>query len=237
MNILVTVCGRGGSKGVKNKNIRELAGKPLIAYTIEVAKRWGKASKIICSTDSEDIAMVAKEFGAEIPFMRPYELASDTAGKIPVIKHALIESEKAYGEKFDVVVDLDVTGPVRTVQDLDNALNIFVEKKPEALFSVVESRRNPYFNMIELDDSGFAKVSKMPSGKILRRQDAPKVYDVHASIYFYSREFLLNEDYRGVLDSDRVAAYEMDGKSAIDIDSEMDFKFIEFLLENGEINL
>ena len=237
MNILITICGRGGSKGVKNKNIKEIDGKPLIAYTIEVAKKWDKASKIVCSTDSEEIAAVAKEYGAEVPFMRPDELANDTAGKLPVIRHALKESEKIYGKKFDVVVDLDVTCPIRSVQDINNAFEIFVEKKPDLLFSVVESSRNPYFNMVELNEGGFARLAKEePDGKILRRQDAPKVYDIIASIYIYSREFLLNDSYDKLLDSKRVAVYEMSDNSAIDIDTELDFKYMEFLIKEGKVS-
>ena len=237
MNVLITICGRGGSKGVKNKNIKEIDGKPLIAYTIEVAKKWDKAGKIVCSTDSEKIAAVAKEYGADVPFMRPDELANDTAGKLPVIRHALKESEKIYGENFDVVVDLDVTCPIRSVQDIDKAFKIFMDKKPDLLFSVVKSSRNPYFNMVELNEEGFARlVKEEPDGKILRRQDAPKVYDIIASIYIYGREFLLNESYDKLLDSKRVAVYEMSDNSAIDIDTELDFKYMEFLIKEGKVS-
>jgi len=237
MNILITICARGGSKGVKDKNIREIAGKPLMAYTIETAKKWGKAKRIVCSTDSQKIADIAKKYGAEVPFMRPDYLATDTIGKLPVTRHALIESERIFGERFDIIVDLDVTSPVRTVKDLDNALKIFMEKKPDVLFSVIEARKNPYFNMIELNKEGFAELSKKLEREILRRQDAPKVYEANASIYFYSRDFLLNEKYNTILSSKGAVVYVMDSANSIDIDNELDFRFIEFLLNNKVISI
>ncbi|MCX6709507.1 MAG: acylneuraminate cytidylyltransferase family protein [Candidatus Woesearchaeota archaeon] len=237
MNILITICARGGSKGVKGKNFRKIAGKPLMAYTIETAKKWGKAKRIVCSTDSQKIADIAKKYGAETPFMRPDYLATDTAGKVPVIRHALIESEKIFGERFDIIVDLDVTSPVRTVKDLDKAFKIFMEKKPDVLFSVVKARKNPYFNMIELNKEGFAELSKKLERNILRRQDAPKVYEANASIYFYSRDFLLNEKYNTILSSKRAMVYVMDSANSIDIDNELDFRFIEFLLNKKVISI
>lgn len=236
MNILITICARGGSKGVKDKNIRLLAGKPLIAYTLEVAKKWAQASKpevstIICSTDSERIAEVARQFGAEIPFIRPAELATDSMGKIDVIRHALINCEKKYNLKYDFIVDLDCTNPIRTVEDLDHCLKIFQEKDADFLLSVVNARKNPYFNLLELNKNGFAEVSKKLDQKIVRRQDAPKVYDANASIYFYKRDFLLNSESSAPLNSNKVAIYLMEDDSAIDIDTELDFKIVEKILE------
>jgi CMP-N,N'-diacetyllegionaminic acid synthase len=237
MNILLTICARGGSKGVKNKNIKELAGKPLMYYTIKVAKEWDLANKIICSTDSDEIAEVAKEYGVDVPFKRPEILATDTSGKVPVIRHALIEAEKTYGKEFDIVVDLDVTSPLRTVTDLNNALNQFIKQDAEVLFSVVDARKNPYFNMIELNGDGYATISKKLDHNILRRQDAPEVYEANASIYFYKRSFLLNEDNGTVLSSKRAVIFKMEDSKSIDVDTEMDFKFIEFLIKNGVITI
>jgi CMP-N-acetylneuraminic acid synthetase len=231
MNILITICARKGSKRIKDKNTRELAGKPLLVHTIDIAKKWGEAKRIICSTDSKEIAKMAKTYGAEVPFIRPRELATDESGKIPVIRHALNECEKKYKEKYDLIVDLDVTSPIRTKEDLDNCLKKFNENKPEVLFSVVNSRKNPYFNMVEINDNNFAELSKSSTTNVLRIQGAPKVYDMNASIYFYSREFLLNPDYVHVLSSKRSAIYVMNDISAFDIDNELDFKFIEFLIK------
>jgi len=237
MNILITICARKGSRGVKDKNIRELNGKPLIAYTIEVAKRWGKAKRIVCSSNSDEIIEIAKKYGAEVPFVRPEELATDTSGKIPVIRHAFTESEKIFNEKYDLIIDLDVTSPIRKVEDLDNCLEIFKTKNPEILFSVTKAARNPYFNMVELKEDGFAVLSK-PTGKdILTRQSSPEVFDMNASIYFYSKEFLMDESKMHPLSSNRAAIYEMDPKFCIDIDTELDFRYIEFLIKEKVVNI
>lgn len=232
-NFLITICARGGSKGVKNKNIRDLNGHPLIYYTIKQALGWGKAKHIVVSTDSEEIAEIAKKYGAEVPFIRPVELATDTAGKVAVIRHALIASEKIFNQKYDFVMDLDVTSPVRTIQDLDNVLNLFLQKKPKTLFSVVNAHRNPYFNMVEETAEGKVILSK--TGNFVRRQVAPKVYDMNASIYIYQREYLLDKPNEGAI-SDNSIIYLMNETSK-DIDSEIDFKFIEFLIKMGIISL
>lgn len=233
-NLLITICARGGSKGVKGKNIRPLAGKPLIYYTIKQAKEWGKGNHIIVTTDSEEIAKVAKECGAEVPFLRPAEMATDTISKLPAIRHALKFCEDLYREKYDLVVDLDPTSPLRKISDLENALNLFLEKKPKTLFSVVPAHRNPYFNMVEEDSEGKAHLSK--TGDFFNRQSAPKVYDMNASIYIYSRNFLMDESNMKPI-SDNSVIYLMDEVSRTDIDSELDFKFIEFLVKEGIISL
>lgn len=233
MNLLITICARGGSKGVKNKNFKSLNEKPLIAYTIEQAKRWGKGKHIVISTDSNEITAIAREYGAEVPFMRPEELATDTAGKVAAIRHALKSSEEVFGETFDAVMDLDVTSPIRKAEDLENALNLFLEKKPKTLFSVVPAHRNPYFNMVEEGSDGRVHLCK--NGNFRRRQDAPKVYDMNASIYIYQREYLLEGNESAI--SDNSIVYVMTEESRIDIDSELDFKFLEFLLKEKVISI
>jgi len=237
MNILITILARGNSKGVKDKNIRKLAGKPLIAYSIETAKKWGKAKRIVCSTDSEKIAKIAKKYGAEIPFTRPIELSTDTSGKISAIRHALIKSEEIYNEQYDLIIDLDVTNPFRNEKDLENCLRLFTQKRPEIIFSVVKARKNPYFNMVKRNEKGFAELVCKSKKPVLRRQDALKVYDMNASIYFYSRSFLINESNKSVFSTKRVMIYEMAEESSLDIDRDIDFKFIEFLIENGAISI
>lgn len=233
-NLLITICARDGSKGVKGKNIRFLAGKPLIYYTIKQAKEWREGKRIVVSTDSEEIAKVAKGFGANVPFIRPLDLATDTAGKVGVIKHALTSCEEIFGEVYDAVMDLDVTSPIRKVSDLENAFNLFLEKRPKTLFSVVNAHRNPYFNMVEETADG--KVQLCKEGKFVRRQDAPKVYDMNASIYIYDRKFLLDESNESAV-SDNSVIYIMSDESRMDIDSELDFKFIEFLIKENIISL
>ena len=155
MRILGTICARGRSKGVKNKNIRDLAGKPLIAYTIEYLKNWGNADKIVCSTDSEKIADIAKKFGAEIPVMRPAELATDTSSKLDVLKHIVKFCEKQDDNKYDIIVDLDPTSPLRKNRFLCEAFDKFVKSHANNLYSVGKARKNPYINMVELDENGY----------------------------------------------------------------------------------
>lgn len=234
--ILVLIAARGGSKGLKNKNIRPLAGKPLIYYTLKQVLTWKQANRVVVSTDSPQIAAVAERCGAAVPFKRPPQLATDTAPKGLVVKHALESCEKIYGETYDIVVDLDVTAPVRTVSDLDRCLKIFKRFRPKTLFSVSPARKNPYFNMVEKDARGNAKICKRPTGRVKRRQDAPRVYSMNASIYFYSRDYLMNSAQAPAI-TDFSKMYVMSELAGIDIDAEIDFKFIEFLLHEGVISL
>lgn len=236
LNILITICARGGSKGVKDKNIRLLADKPLISYTVRQAVQWGKASHIVVSTDVKQIAAVAQKYGAEVPFMRPKRLATDTAGKLPVIRHALAESERTYKTKFQIIVDLDPTSPVRTLKDLDNALHIFMKTGADTIFSVTPAHKSPYFNMVERNSLGVIGISKIPSRPVLRRQDAPKVYDMNASMYIYKREYLAKKTSRTPI-SRNSEIYCMSEWSSIDIDREIDFRYVEFLLKEHIITL
>lgn len=228
MKILGTICARGGSKSVKNKNIRELIGKPLIAYTVEYFKKWGKADRIICSTDSKEIADIAKQYGAEIPFMRPAELATDNAAKLPVLQHALKYCEKQDGCRYDILVDLDPTAPLRKFNHIEEAFKLFIDSDANDLVSVCESYKNPYYNMLEVDEKGYAHLSKELSQSLVRRQDSPEVYDMNASIYIYHRDFLINTD---KIISDKMIIYKMPEITSVDIDREMDFQFTEFLLK------
>jgi len=235
-NILLTICARGGSKGVKGKNFRLLQGKPLIAYTIEQALKWGKASHVVVSTDSEEIASIAKKYGAEVPFKRPEELATDTAGKLPVIRHAINECERIYNEEYPIIIDLDPTSPVRTPDDIEKAFLHFIKTGATTLFSVVASHKSPYFNMVERDKNGNVVLSKTPDHPILCRQDAPAVYDMNASIYIFKREYIINPAVLSPI-SNHCEIYCMNDWTSIDIDREIDFRFIEFLVQENIISL
>lgn len=236
LNVLVTIGARGGSKGVKGKNIRPLLGKPLIAHTILQALRWGKASHVVVSTDSEAIARVARRYGAEVPFMRPAHMATDKSSKFPATIHALKTCEALYKTKFDALMDLDATAPVRTTHDLDKALEIFVKHRPNNVFSVVRSHKNPYFNMMEYNKSGKVRLCKPLKKTIQRRQDAPPVYHANASIYIYDRDYLLKTRKPAVVNPGCMM-YVMNDESGFDIDREIDFKFLEFLTKEKIIQL
>ncbi|MFT7004465.1 MAG: CMP-N,N'-diacetyllegionaminic acid synthase [Sulfurimonas sp.] len=231
-NLLCTICARGGSKGVKNKNIKEINAKPLIAYTIEQAKGSVLFEHIVISTDSDDIADIAKEYGAEVFFKRSAEMASDTAGKLDVIRDAFIRSEKYYNKQFDYLVDLDVTAPLRTIDDIIDSFNQFLENNNDNLITAMPSRRSPYFNLVEVDSAGKISLSKQLDTSIIRRQDAPKSYDMNASIYIWKRDVILNNK---SLFLENTGLYTMPEERSIDIDTELDYKFVEFLMKENNV--
>jgi CMP-N-acetylneuraminic acid synthetase len=226
MNITCVIGARGGSKGLAGKNIRPLFGKPLIAWSIEQAKACPEINRVVVSTDSEAIADVARQYGAEVPFMRPAELANDSAGKWEVWQHALAACEKHYAESIDIFVDLDCTSPLRDVEDISRAIAQFIESGVDAVFSVCEARKNPYFNMLEVVD-GCQRICKALSHPIVRRQDAPAVYEHVASIYVLSPDYLRTGS--GLL-SGCTQGYDISMSKSLDVDSQFDFELIEYLM-------
>ena len=230
--ILCTICARGGSKGVKNKNIKPINGKPLIAYTIEHAKASSLFDHIVISTDSDDIAKIAKEYGAEVFFKRSTEMASDTAGKLDVIRDAFKRSEKYYNKTYDYLIDLDATAPLRSVDDIINSFEQFVKNDNDNLITAMPSRRSPYFNLVEQDKSGKVYLSKKLDDTIVRRQEAPKSYDMNASIYIWKRDIILNKN---SLFLEKTGLYVMPEERSIDIDTEQDYKFVEFLMKESNV--
>lgn len=229
LSILATIAARGGSKGIKNKNLRPLLGKPLIAHTLLQIKSWGKFDNLVVSTDSEAIAAVARAYGAEVPFLRPAELAGDSSGKMDALRHCLISCESHFARRFDAVFDLDATAPVRRTADLEAMVALSSESGADCVFSVTAARKNPYFNMVEQNADGTVSLSKTLPGTVRRRQDAPKVYDMNASMYVYRRDFLLDEGNKMPY-SGRSVAYVMGEEAAFDIDNEMDFAIVEMIM-------
>lgn len=226
-NILCTICARGGSKGVKNKNIRDLVGKPMIAHTILQAKKSQLFKHIVISTDSDSIADASQLYGAEVFFKRDAQLASDTAGKLDVIKDTLLRSEKHYDKKFDYIIDLDATAPLRNVDDIVSSFKQFIDHDNDNLITAMPSRRSPYFNLVEVTSDGKVVLSKKTNDAIKRRQDAPQCFDMNASIYIWKREILLSED---TIFLDKTGLYTMSEERSIDVDCELDFKIVEFLM-------
>jgi len=221
------IAARGGSKGLAGKNIRPLLGKPLIAWSIEQALACPEISRVVVSTDSEAIASVARQYGAQVPFMRPADLANDSAGKWGVWRHALTACEQHYREPIDVYVDLDCTSPLRETRDIQLAIQQFKTEKVDAVFSVCEARKNPYFNMLELDEAGFQRICKALPQPIVRRQDAPRVFEHVASIYVLSPQYLRTGT--GLL-SGRTHGYDIGQGKSLDVDSQFDFELIEYLM-------
>jgi CMP-N,N'-diacetyllegionaminic acid synthase len=228
INPLCTICARGGSKGVKNKNIRTLGGKPLIAHSVEQALATGLFTHVVISTDSDEIAESAIQAGAEVFFRRPAELSTDTAAKPPVWQHAFLESEKHYQTRFTHLVDLDATSPLRVPQDITNALEQLIREGNANLITAMPARRSPYFNLVETDTQGHVALAKKPERPIVRRQDAPACFDMNASIYVLTRDALLNYS---TMFTEKTGLYVMPEERSIDIDSELDWKFVEFVIQ------
>ncbi|MBM7622976.1 cytidylyltransferase domain-containing protein [Sporohalobacter salinus] len=231
MKVLITICGRDGSKGVKNKNFREFLGYPLIDYTIAAAKLFKERNDdlevdICVNSDSEKLLHIGTKFSEVDAIKRPVELAQDSSPKLPVIKHSTKEMESKYGLNYDYVIDLDITSPLRKVEDIENALQKAKDKKEvDVVYSVVEARRNPYFNMVERKEG---KIKQIKETDYVRRQDAPEVYDMNASIYCYRRDSLLNELKVSPFDGKNDIMV-MQDTAVLDIDSEEDFELLEIL--------
>jgi CMP-N-acetylneuraminic acid synthetase len=224
MSVIATICARGGSRGVPGKNIRLLHGKPLIVHTIEQAQACPGIDGVYVSTDSVDIADVASAAGANVPYLRPPELATSSAPKVPVIKH-LVDHLQGLGHDITTVVDLDPTSPLRDVADVANCLAM-LDDHTDIVITGYEAEKNPYFNMVERKPDGNIGVVKPPPGLVAGRQAAPEVFSMNASIYVWRREALS----RGIWHN-RVALYVMPRERSVDIDSELDFFFVEKLME------
>ena len=237
MNILVTICARGGSKSIPRKNIKVIAGKPLIEYSISVADRLASKfkAKIAISTDDEEIKEVAKKAGVFTEYIRPDFLASDVAGKIDTLKDLILFEESLVKFKYDYILDLDVTSPLRTLEDIENAFEI-LNNNSEAfnLFSVNDAARNPYFNMVEENKNGYYSLVKTNvDGSVMTRQTAPKVFDLNASFYWYRRVFF-DKDIKSAI-TDKSLIYKMN-HICFDLDHPVDFLFMEYLLENNKLD-
>jgi CMP-N,N'-diacetyllegionaminic acid synthase len=227
MSVLCTICARAGSKGVPSKNVRPIAGKPLIVHTIEQARTCRLIDKIVVSTDGDEIARISCEAGVDVPFLRPPELAMDQAPKLAVIQHA-VRYLFEQGERYDLVVDLDPTSPLRHPSDIEAALQLFLKSDANNLYSVCSARKNPYFNMVELDEHGRSTLSKTVGREFAGRQGAPVVYEMNASIYIFRSEFLLSP--AAALHSENTIVYVMPEERSVDIDTFLDFRIVELLL-------
>lgn len=236
-NLLITICARGGSKGIPGKNIKPLNGKPLIGYSIEIAKQVQSKYEnvtIALSTDSEDIIEVAETFGIHTDYKRPDYLANDTVGKIDAIKDILLYAENSEQIQYEYILDLDVTSPLRNLEDIESAFSI-LESDSNAvnLFSVSDAGRSPYFNMVEQKENGYYAQVKKIQGDVFTRQSAPKVYDMNASFYIYRRTFF-DLGYKGAI-TDRSLIYKVP-HICFDLDHPTDFEIISFLMENNKLD-
>ena len=229
MFILGIICCRGGSKGVLRKNTRLPQGKPLIAHTIQTTTSIELLKDCIISTDDLQIATIAQDYGANVPFIRPSELSTDTSSKWPVFIHALEQYEKLFGKSVDYIVDMDVTVPLKTAADINGAIAMALsDEKIDVVITGYESERNPYFNMMEIQPDGFASIVKKPEVPIVRRQDAPLVYSLTPAVYVIKKKALYQYSHWSEA---RCKIYPMPRERAIDIDTENDFVFVEYLIK------
>jgi len=224
MNVLCTICARGGSKGLKNKNILLFKKMPLISHTIKIAKKSKVFSKIVISSDSQKILNISKKENPNLLIKRPYNLSNSRVLKVLAIRHALKVSETNFKMKFDYIVDLDITSPIRKTLDIQRALKKIVREKNEILVSAIPSKKNPYFNMVEFDKKKKQKKVKNISKKVYNRQGAPKVYDMNASIYIWKRKTLLTKE---DLFYGNTSLYLMKNQLAFDIDTNFDYKILK----------
>jgi CMP-N,N'-diacetyllegionaminic acid synthase len=232
--LLCVISARGGSKGVPGKNIRHLLGKPLITWAIQKALLVPRIDRVVVSTDCSDIANIARDAGADVPFIRPAELSTSEAGKFQVWQHALKTCEQLDKVKYDLYVDIDCTNPLLEVADIEGAIDKYRTlnlhgMNPDAVFTVSDARRNPYFNLVEPDSDGILKMSKNLSGlKVLARQFAPEVFEHVAGTYVLSTSYLRVATH--LLDG-RAFGYKIPSEKAFDVDTQLDFILIEHLLK------
>ena len=232
--VLATICARGGSKGIPDKNIRELGGRPLIAYTVECARRCPDVGHMVVSTDSDEIAAVAEGLGVPVPFRRPAELASDEAAKIGAIRHATGYVEEHEGFFPDIVVDLDVSVPLRSPEDVTTCVELLASRPElDAAVTVYEAERNPYYTMVEFEEARIRLVKEPPKG-IVRRQDAPAVFGVSGSVFAYRRKSLEKVTH---LFSGAWGGCIVPRERAIEVDNELDLQFVEFLLSRKPVGV
>lgn len=231
MNTIAFIFARGGSKGLPGKNIRLLAGKPLIGWAIEQAKAVTRIQRVIVSTDSEEIATVAREHGAEVPFLRPPELARDDSPEWLAWRHALQYLQYSEGTLPDAMVSVPTTAPLRLPVDIENCLDEYVKGDADMVITVTDAHRNPYFNMVKLDADGAAGLVIPPDSSISRRQDAPSVFDMTTVAYIASPAFVLSHPN---IFSGQVKAIYVPVERAIDIDTLFDFEVAELLMSKRE---
>ncbi len=223
MTTIASICARGGSTGLPGKNTKLLCGKPLIVHTIEQAFACPAIDRVFVSTDDPEIADVARAAGAEVPFLRPAELATNSAAKMPVIRHLVAEVERL-GVKLDRIVDLDPTSPLRLLSDIEACIAL-LDANTDVVITGYPAEKNPYFNMVESKADGNIGLVKSMAGGVVARQQAPAVYAMNASVYVWHRRTLE----KGIWDG-RVRLHVMPRERSIDIDTSLDFRLVEMLI-------
>jgi N-acylneuraminate cytidylyltransferase/CMP-N,N'-diacetyllegionaminic acid synthase len=199
----------------------------MIVHSIEQARTSGIFDALAVSSDSAEILRIAAAFGVEYLIERPAELATDTAAKLPVVRHCVAEVEQRVGFRFDTIVDIDATSPLRLPEDIRRAVELHESTGAANVITAMPARRSPYFNLVEMRPDGTVGLAKVPAVPIVRRQDAPKCFDMNASIYVWTHAALFGSD---SIFNPTTGLYVMPEERSIDVDSELDFEFVDFLL-------
>jgi CMP-N-acetylneuraminic acid synthetase len=234
MKAIACIFARGGSKGLPGKNVRPLGGKPLIAWSIEHALAVKRIDRVIVSTDSEEIAAVARDYGAEVPFIRPAELALDESPEWLAWRHALNYLLETTGALPEIMVSVPTTAPLRMVLDIENCLNEYEKGDADMVITVTEAHRSPYFNMVKTNTDGTVGLVNPPQSAIAHRQEAPVVYDMATVCYVANPKFIMTHN---AMFDGRVKAVQVPAERAIDIDTLLDFQIAECLLKIREQKL
>lgn len=225
---IACIFARGGSKGLPNKNIRDFAGKPLIAWAIEQALSLETIDEVIVSTDSSEIAKIARKYGAEVPFIRPSELAKDDSPEWLAWRHMLTYFLDKNGWLPSAMLSIPTTAPLRLVSDIQKCLDAFEIGITDAVVTVTDANRSPYFNVVKLDSLGFAEIVIGKDNGITRRQDSPSVFDMTTAAYVVDAKFVM--EHNSIFEG-KVKAVYLPKERAIDIDTLLDFEFAEFVLQ------
>ncbi|HNT23100.1 MAG TPA: acylneuraminate cytidylyltransferase family protein [Anaerolineales bacterium] len=228
MRNLAIIPARGGSKGIPNKNIAFVGGRPLIAWTIQAARSVSEIERVIVSTDSPAIAQVAQQYEAEVPFLRPAELARDETPSIDVVIHLVNELEKADGYRPDYILLLQPTSPLRSAEDIRSALRLAQEKNALSVVSVCPAGQNPYW-MKTISKDGLMHPFLQTTST--RRQDLPSLYVPNGAIYLTQREWLLE---KRAFYTDQTHAYVMPPERSLDIDEPWDMTLAKLILTHQE---
>jgi CMP-N-acetylneuraminic acid synthetase len=229
MKVTAFVFARGGSKGLPGKNIKPLRGKPLIAWSIEVGLSLKHVSRVIVSTDCPEIAAVAREYGGQVPFMRPPELARDDSPEWLAWRHALNWLQDNEGALPEVMLSLPATAPLRSPHDIQRCLDEFAKGGVDTVITVTDSHRSPYFNMVKENPDGTVGLVIPPPLTVTRRQDAPPVFDMTTVAYVIRPAFVMSHN---TVFEGRVRAVNVPVELSIDIDTLLDFKIAEMLMQD-----
>lgn len=227
MRRICTICARGGSKGLPGKNLRPLLGKSLLVHAIEQARESNAFDIIAVSSDSDEILSVARQNGVDFAIHRPSDMATDEASKMPVIQHLVETVEAQTAENFETIVDLDVTAPLRNLEDILGSIELLETSGVANVITGAPARKSPYFNLVEKRPDGSVGLSKPPQENIVRRQDSPQCFDMNAAVYVWRRDSFMATPQVFFPDT---LLYEMPEDRSFDIDSAVDFEFVEFLI-------